>query len=76
MTSMYRHFGIGLSAVIVAITIGLYAADQHSSDKTNNKTKNPIEVGIVSWKRDLDAALKESKETKKPVFLLFQEVPG
>jgi len=40
------------------------------------KEKNPSEIGTVKWSRDLDAALKKSKESGKPIFLLFQEVPG
>jgi hypothetical protein len=36
----------------------------------------PVEAGAVVWSRDLDASLKRSKETGKPIFLLFQEVPG
>ncbi len=36
----------------------------------------PIEVGLVHWQRDLDAALGRSSETKRPVLVLFQEVPG
>ena len=39
-------------------------------------TENPVEVGTVKWGRDLDAALASSKESGKPVFVLFQEVPG
>ena len=35
-----------------------------------------IEVGTVKWGRDLDAALAASKASGKPVFVLFQEVPG
>jgi len=38
--------------------------------------ENPIEVGSINWGRDLDNALKISLETGRPVFLLFQEVPG
>lgn len=38
--------------------------------------ENPIEVGSVNWGRDLDGALKRSDETGRPVFVLFQEVPG
>lgn len=34
------------------------------------------EVGLVDWKRDFDAALKESDSSGKPVFAFFQEVPG
>jgi len=35
-----------------------------------------VEVGRVDWMRDHDKALKISKDTGKPVFVLFQEVPG
>ena len=38
--------------------------------------ENPIEAGKVKWGRDLDAALAASEETGKPLFVLFQEVPG
>ncbi len=37
---------------------------------------NPVEIGTVNWTRDLDAALVNSKDSGKPIFLLFQEVPG
>ncbi len=36
----------------------------------------PIEVGKVDWGRDYEAALAASKKTKKPILILFQEVPG
>ena len=35
-----------------------------------------VEVGTVNWRRDLDAAIKKSRRTGKPVFAFFQEVPG
>lgn len=35
-----------------------------------------IELGDVHWLRDIDKALEESKKSDKPIFLLFQEVPG
>ena len=38
--------------------------------------KQPVEIGSVKWGRDLDQALATSKTSNKPVFLLFQEVPG
>ena len=34
------------------------------------------EVGKVKWGRDVDVAFAASKKSGKPVFLLFQEVPG
>ena len=39
-------------------------------------TSQPVEVGIVDWLRDLDQALERSRDSRKPVFALFQEVPG
>jgi hypothetical protein len=34
------------------------------------------EVGKVAWGRDLSSALQASRRSGKPVFALFQEVPG
>jgi len=39
-------------------------------------SKQAIELGTVKWSRDLPATLEASKKSGKPVFLLFQEVPG
>lgn len=36
----------------------------------------PIEAGRVNWSHDLDAALAASAASGRPVFLLFQEIPG
>ena len=36
----------------------------------------PIETGTVRWGRDLDDALATAATTGRPVFALFQEVPG
>jgi hypothetical protein len=36
----------------------------------------PPELGTVSWQTDHDKALALSAKSGKPVFLLFQEVPG
>ncbi len=36
----------------------------------------PPELGKVTWLRDFDAAVKVSRETKKPLLVLFTEVPG
>lgn len=40
------------------------------------QAQNPVEVGNVNWGRSYEKALTQSKETGKPIFLLFQEVPG
>jgi hypothetical protein len=39
-------------------------------------SQNPVELGDVKWLRDYDKALQESERLDKPVFILFQEVPG
>ncbi len=36
----------------------------------------PEEAGKVTWLRDLDTALTASSQSGKPVFALFQEIPG
>ena len=37
---------------------------------------NPIELGKVEWLRDMMEAERLAKESEKPIFILFQEVPG
>lgn len=51
--------------LIAAISISCSAAPEQ-----------PVEVGKVEWGRDLNAALSASKTSGKPIFALFQEVPG
>lgn len=36
----------------------------------------PIELGTVKWHRNFDEAIALSTKYEKPIFLLFQEVPG
>ncbi len=37
---------------------------------------SPVEAGKVTWLRDLNAALSTSQTSGKPIFALFQEIPG
>lgn len=39
-------------------------------------SEQPIEAGKVIWERDVQVALASSKSSGKPVFALFQEIPG
>lgn len=39
-------------------------------------TGQPVEVGVVDWLRNLEEATNLSEESGKPIFALFQEVPG
>ena len=40
------------------------------------KAQNPLEAGEVNWLRNFEEAKHESKEKNKPIFILFQEIPG
>lgn len=42
----------------------------------NLQADPPEELGKVEWLRDFEQGLKQSAATDKPIFLLFQEVPG
>lgn len=42
----------------------------------SSRPSQPVEVGLVRWQRDYDKSLLDSKKTGKPLFVLFQEVPG
>ena len=42
----------------------------------HSSANQAVETGTVKYEASLDAALAKSKESKKPLFLLFQEVPG
>ncbi len=48
-------------------------ADNH---KLASTPEQPEELGAVHWLRDIDVAVAQSKETNKPILILFQEVPG
>jgi len=70
-------FGIPLLALATGIVINGRSQAQNTTLTSGNPAlDNPVEVGHVRWGRDLDAALQKSAETGKPVFVLFQEVPG
>ncbi|MBB5353756.1 hypothetical protein HNR46_004018 [Haloferula luteola] len=57
--------------LLVAANLGLAACSSTAEDPGA-----AVEAGKVDWQRDFDAALADADRTGKPVFLLFQEVPG
>ena len=58
----------------------LFAFKSNDSQQGKTFTKmengNHEELGKVIWERDFEKGLVKSKIENKPVFLLFQEVPG
>lgn len=72
---------IPLSLIALAVTLTLISADINKDNTIAKElplisTDNPIELGLVKWNRDFDKAIEISKKTGKPLFILFQEVPG
>ena len=62
---------------ILQYSIFLFVGIAISTAQTRtDPSSQPTELGKVSWYRDYDQALKSSKESGKPVLILFQEVPG
>lgn len=55
------------SFTLLVVATALAAQDQVNPEK---------ELGQVHWARDFDAALARASKESKPVFLLFQEIPG
>lgn len=79
-----KHFNLLkiISLVILLISINSCKGKFSKTKKddtmktiTNSVNQN-IELGKVTWLRDYDQALAESKNTNKPILLFFQEVPG
>lgn len=68
------------SVVVVAVlAVGaatLWARPPICEAPMEPATKNPPELGIVSWRRGYDAARAEAKRSGKPLLVLFDEVPG
>ena len=58
---------------LISLLLLLYTPS--NSFPTHAKS-DPIELGKVHWMRDLNQGQRKAQFSKKPIFLLFQEVPG
>ena len=65
-----------LLLTVALALIALPAVADDAKTKAAKKDAPRPELGAVAWIRDHDAGFAEAKRAKKPVFLLFQEVPG
>jgi len=62
-----------LTVFLVLLSATLFATEiQWKTSPANN----PVELGKVSWYRDISVAEQQSKKTGLPILVLFQEVPG
>lgn len=73
MITQFKFPSLVFFASISATSVLLVS---QASCQPHGEAKNPVEVGKVIWERDYEAALASAKRSGKPVFLLFQEVPG
>lgn len=67
---------ISLPVALVAGFVAYLSFGALARAEENSGSKNPVEIGTVDWGRDIDAAFSQSRQSGKPVFVLFQEVPG
>jgi len=59
------------------VAIVLFAASLGAQTPAVTTPRNPEpELGTVRWQRDFDAGMAAAATARKPVFLLFQEIPG
>lgn len=71
---MPMHFpSLALAFAVAGITTLIVTRAFCQPDKVS---QNPVEVGKVMWIRDYDEAVAAGKKSGKPLFVLFQEVPG
>jgi len=62
------------AASVLAVTAALNAAP--NTQAIGPAQNQPAELGDVAWSHDFEGALASSKESGKPVLVLFDEVPG
>jgi hypothetical protein len=79
MIATAAALGFSFLLLVTQVTTSVVAQDDSGtklgSDKKSS-VKQPVELGKVAWGRNLDEAVAKSRESNKPIALLFQEVPG
>lgn len=72
---MYRFALILPLLISFIVLLQAFSVENTEVDFTGSSDP-PEELGKVTWLRSFPAGLKLAAKEKKPVFLLFQEVPG
>ena len=67
---------IGVSWAVAQNRATSPASVEEAAKFISRPPQQRVEIGLVRWGRDLDAAQKECADSGKPILLLFQEVPG
>ncbi len=61
-------------ASVLGVAPGAHGGSSPSTSA--GAANNPVELGRVRWGRDVDAGFREARARARPLFLLFQEIPG
>lgn len=64
------------AALPITLATSIAAAAAAGAAAWGGADESPVELGRVRWQRDFDAASAASKQSGKPLAVLFQEVPG
>lgn len=71
---MIKSFSIIALVLLIASAVINNRANAQEFDF--DVTSQPVELGQVEWIRDFDRGVDTAKAQKKPLLVLFQEVPG
>ena len=70
---MMSQFQLGIA---VSLAMALMTVQFLASRPKSEKPDQPIEMGVVKWNLDFESASSISAKSGKPLFVLFQEIPG
>lgn len=69
-------YDIRIPLLSLGFILTLIFVNDLTAQERTSRYDQPVELGNVSWLRDFDDAKAASKSEGKPIFILFQEVPG
>lgn len=66
---------VSAAAVVLCVSSIVAQAEPAANNKSPNGA-NSEEMGTIDWVKGFDAAADRARREKKPVLILFQEIPG
>lgn len=64
------------AAVVVLCVSAIVATAEPAANSKSPNGANTEEMGTIDWVKGFDAAADRARREKKPVLILFQEIPG
>ena len=62
--------------LILIATLAVSVIASTSPSSADEPDERRVEMGNVDWKQDFESARQIASQTSKPMFVLFQEIPG